>query len=191
MTAAGSQSSVARQLLIDDAGLESVVARSREAGRIGLDTEFMREKTFRADLCLVQVAAGDEVYLVDPTQGFDLAPLADVLADPAVEVIVHAGKQDLEIFYEVYGRLPVNIFDIQVAAAFAGLGATLPYGRLVDAVLGVTLAKGESYTDWCRRPLTPAQLTYAADDVLYLSRSSTGCSSASMSSSGEHGSRRR
>lgn len=135
---------------------------------MSLDTEFMREKTYRARLCLVQVAALDHIFLLDPLSSLDLAPLARLIEDPEIEVLVHAGRQDLEIFFEAYGCVPRNVLDVQVAAAFAGYGSSLPYGRIVESVLGLPLEKGESYTDWCRRPLTDAQMRYAADDVRYL-----------------------
>ena len=148
--------------------LEELATAARSTARIGLDTEFLREKTYRPRLCLVQVAIDDAIYLVDPLEVSDLTPIVDLIADPGVEVVVHAGRQDLELFYEQFGALPRAIFDIQMAAGFAGYGASLAYGRLVEAALGVSLEKGESYSDWCRRPLTGAQLTYAADDVRYL-----------------------
>lgn len=138
------------------------------AGAIGLDTEFMRERTYHPRLCLVQVAVGDNVYLVDATPKIDLSGIGRLVADPRVRVVLHAGKQDLEIFFDAFGVVPVNVFDVQVAAAFAGYGSALPYGRLVETAVGVKLVKGESYSDWCRRPLTRAQLRYAADDVRYL-----------------------
>ena len=145
-----------------------VAEKARAAGAIGLDTEFMRERTYRARLCLVQLSTPDEIFIVDPLVVDDLGALASLVADPAIEVLVHAGRQDLEIFYEGYGVVPKRIFDVQLAAAFAGYGASLPYGRLVQEVAGATLKKGESYSDWCRRPLTEEQLVYAADDVRYL-----------------------
>lgn len=135
---------------------------------MGLDTEFMRERTYRARLCLVQVSTPSGIYIVDPLEVEDLTPLAALIGDPSVEVVVHAGRQDLEIFFERYDVVPSNIYDIQLAAAFAGLGASLPYGRLVQELTGEKLQKGESYSDWCNRPLTNAQMTYAADDVRYL-----------------------
>ena len=155
-------------LVTSDEGLQHALDAVRAAGTMALDTEFMREKTYRARLCLVQVAALDHIFLLDPLSNLDLAPLARLIEDPEIEVLVHAGKQDLEIFYEAYGCVPSNVFDVQLAAAFAGSGASLPYGRLVESVLGLPLEKGESYTDWCRRPLTDAQMRYAADDVRYL-----------------------
>jgi ribonuclease D len=141
--------------------------QARAGGRFGLDTEFLRERTFRARLCLVQVATSDEVYVFDPLTDIDLLPIGKLVADPGIEVIVHAGRQDFELFVESFGSIPANVFDVQIAAGFAGLGASLPYGRLAEEV-GGQVKKGESYTDWCKRPLTPAQLTYAADDVRYL-----------------------
>jgi ribonuclease D len=155
-------------VLRDDASIAQVVSEARAAHRFGLDTEFLREKTYRARLCLVQVSTPDGVYLIDPLESVDLAPLGDLIADEGVEVIVHAGRQDFELFYERFGVVPGNVFDVQLAAAFAGYGASLPYGRLVETITGTSLEKGESYTDWCRRPLTTSQLTYAADDVRYL-----------------------
>ncbi|MEA2505935.1 MAG: ribonuclease [Actinomycetota bacterium] len=148
--------------------VRDAVETARAAGAVALDTEFLRERTYRARLCLVQIATDDGIWLIDATALSDLAPLTELLADPRVEVVVHAGKQDLQIFHDSYGVLPKNVFDVQIAAGFAGLGASLPYGRLIEEVLEVRLEKGESYSDWCTRPLTAAQLSYAADDVRYL-----------------------
>jgi ribonuclease D len=128
----------------------------------------MREKTYHARLCLVQIAVGDEIVLVDPLAEIDLRPIADLIADASVQKVLHAGRQDLELFYESFDVTPSNVFDVQVAAGFVGLGASLPYGQLIRSVLGTNLEKGEAYSDWCRRPLTAAQMRYAADDVRYL-----------------------
>ncbi|HLG70284.1 MAG TPA: ribonuclease D [Chloroflexota bacterium] len=148
--------------------LEEVLAEVRAAGRMGLDTEFLREKTYFARLCLAQVSTPDRVFLLDPTRGLEVDRLSEMLADPAIEVVVHAGWQDLQLFYQRTGCVPANVFDVQLAAGFAGLSASLNYGRLVQEIVGVELEKGEAYTDWCRRPLTDKQLRYAADDVRYL-----------------------
>jgi ribonuclease D len=155
-------------LVTTGAELEHALESAQGAGAIGLDTEFMRERTYRARLCLVQIATFDHVFLIDPLEGSRLRGVADLIADESVEVVVHAGRQDFELFHEIYGVVPKAVFDVQIAAGFAGHGASLPYGRLVEGALGVTLDKGESYTDWCRRPLTEAQLRYAGDDVRYL-----------------------
>jgi ribonuclease D len=128
----------------------------------------MRERTYRARLCLVQLAFEDEIALVDAAGGLDLEPVGEILGDAGVEILVHSGRQDFEIFHDLFGVVPKRSFDVQVAAGFVGHGASLPYGRLVASVLGVQLKKGEAYTDWCRRPLTDAQKTYAADDVRFL-----------------------
>ena len=154
-------------LLTEQTEIDALVDEARSKGFIGLDTEFLREKTYRAKLCLVQVSTRSSLYLVDPLV-HDMGWLAALVADPEIEVVVHAGRQDFEIFYEGWGAVPANVFDVQLAAGFAGYGASLPYGRLVDAIAKVTLQKGESYSDWCRRPLTESQLSYAADDVRYL-----------------------
>lgn len=146
----------------------AIVAEARAEGVIGLDTEFMRERTYRARLCLVQLATPDNIYILDPLEVEDLSQIASLISDPDVEVVVHAGRQDLEIFFERYEAVPARIYDIQLAAAFAGLGASLPYGRLVQELTGAKLKKGESYSDWCHRPLSTEQMTYAADDVRYL-----------------------
>ncbi|HLY67497.1 MAG TPA: ribonuclease D [Chloroflexota bacterium] len=148
--------------------MDGVLAAVRDAGRMGLDTEFLREKTYFARLCLAQVATPEQVFLIDPVRGADAFGLSELLADPAIEVVVHAGWQDLQLFYQRAGCVPANVFDIQLAAGFAGLSASLAYGRLVQELTGVELEKGEAYTDWCRRPLTDKQLSYAADDVRYL-----------------------
>jgi ribonuclease D len=148
--------------------VRAVASRARSAGTVAFDTEFMRERTYRARLCLVQLAFDDEIVLVDAAGGLDLEPVGEILGDDSVEILVHSGRQDFEIFHDLFGVVPKRAFDVQVAAGFVGHGASLPYGRLVASVLGVQLKKGEAYTDWCRRPLTDAQKTYAADDVRFL-----------------------
>ena len=153
--------------------LAAIASEARAAGVIGLDTEFMRERTYRARLCLVQVATPGNIYILDPLEVEDLSEIAALISDPDVEVVVHAGRQDLEIFFERYDVVPARIYDIQMAAAFAGLGASLPYGRLVQELTGAKLKKGESYSDWCHRPLSDEQMTYAADDVRYLLEAAT------------------
>jgi len=155
------------QLVAETRGVAELAGRVRAAGRMGLDTEFVRERTYRARLCLLQVATDDEIALVDPVSA-DVSEIARLVGAPEVEVVVHAGRQDLDILFDRYGTVPSRVYDVQIAAGFAGFGASLPYGRLVESVAGVTLTKGESYTDWCRRPLTPAQLTYAEEDVRFL-----------------------
>jgi ribonuclease D len=144
--------------------------RARAAGRFGIDTEFVSESRYRALLCLVQVVVptgngGQHIELLDPLAGFDHAPLAEVWADPAVEVVLHAGGQDVAILRREWGAAPANIFDTQIAAGFAGFSAQSGYGNLLQGALGVRLAKSAGFTRWDRRPLTEEQLHYARQDV--------------------------
>jgi len=135
---------------------------------VALDTEFMREKTYYAKLCLLQIASEQEVLLIDTLRVQDYEPLAALLRDPQVTKVFHAGGQDLEILYQACGAVVTSYFDTQDAAELIGYSAQVGYGALVAGELGVTLSKADGFTDWTRRPLTPAQLSYAVDDVTYL-----------------------
>lgn len=149
--------------------VDLIAKEARSHGIVGIDTEFLREKTYRARLCLLQISTRDGVYVLDPLDdSIDPRPVAELVGDDEVEVVVHAGRQDFEIFDQEWGIVPKRVFDTQVAAGFAGYGASLPYGRLVQEITGTELAKAESYTDWCKRPLTDKQMKYAANDVRYL-----------------------
>ena len=155
--------------------ITAIAARARETGRLGIDTEFVGEGRYRPLLCLVQVvvldAAGEsQVTVLDPLadDGFDHAPLAAVLADPAVEIVLHAGRQDVALLRRVWGAELTNIFDTQVAAGFAGLRAQLGYEPLLAEILGVRLRKSASFTKWDTRPLSPEQVEYAREDVLHI-----------------------
>jgi len=142
--------------------------RARQEGRLGLDTEFMPEGRYRPLLCLVQIAAGDEIAVLDPLAGFEPGPLAEVLADPAVEIVVHAGRQDVAILRRQWRTTFTNVFDTQVAAGFAGFSAQAGYNGLLHDVLRVRLPKTASFTRWDARPLTDEQLRYARGDVEHL-----------------------
>ncbi len=148
--------------------LEEAVFRLQGARRLAIDTEFMRERTYYAQLCLVQVASDADCFLVDPLAGLDLGPLYEVLADPARPKILHAARQDLEVICNACGRVPGPVFDTQVAAALLGLPPQVGYAELVARQLGHSIDKAQTRTDWSRRPLTAAQLAYAADDVHHL-----------------------
>jgi len=159
------------------ADLEQIAVLARESGRVGIDTEFMAEGRYRPLLCLVVVGVDDpsgpdgvRTELIDPLarDAPDPAPLAALLADPAVEVVVHAGRQDLDILRRAWNTEVTSVFDTQVAAGFVGLGAGSGYGRLVQGVLKVTLPKGETFAKWDARPLTDDQLAYAHEDVRHL-----------------------
>lgn len=133
-----------------------------------LDTEFLRENTYRAKLCLLQVATPEQLACIDPLALPDLQPLYALLHDRRITKVLHSAHQDLEIFYDLTGQIPGPIFDTQIAATLLGQGEQIGYGNLVKEELGIELEKGQARTDWCRRPLDEAQLHYAADDVRYL-----------------------
>jgi ribonuclease D len=143
--------------------------RARAAGRFGIDTEFVSESRYRALLGLVQIVVevdgGQHIELLDPLAGFDHEPLAAVWADPAVEVVIHSGGQDVAILRRAWGVAPANVFDTQIAAGFGGFSAQAGYGNLLQAALGVRLAKSAGFTRWDKRPLTEEQLDYARKDV--------------------------
>ena len=155
---------------------DPAVLQARLADRpasVGLDTEFIRERTYWPQLALVQLAigseaTGQEVLLIDPLVPGMCAALVPLLTDPAVLKIMHSASEDLVAFKRACGVVPAPLFDTQIAAALAGIGAGMGYQRLVQERIGVALTKGETRSDWLRRPLSPAQLEYAADDVLHL-----------------------
>lgn len=135
---------------------------------VAVDTEFVRERTYRARPCLVQVATPSEHALIDLLAGVDLAPLRAVLLRTSLLKVLHAARQDLEIFHALWGEVPAPVFDTQLAASVLGLGDQVSFSGLVRDVLGVEVSKAETLTDWSRRPLSPAQLRYAAEDVVRL-----------------------
>ncbi len=162
--------------LATSADLAAVAQAARNHGRLGIDTEFMSEGRYRPLLCLVQVAVdgqsngeGPRIALIDTLDGsLEVEPLADLLASPDVEVVLHAGRQDVAILRRVWGTMVNNIFDTQIAAGFAGASAQSGYGNLLSQVLGRRVGKTASYTRWDSRPLTGEQLSYAAEDVAHL-----------------------
>jgi ribonuclease D len=148
----------------------ALAERARDEGRFGIDTEFVPEGRYRPLLCLVQVCVGEEIVLLDPLLdgGFDPAPLAAVLADPEVEVVLHAGRQDVAIMRREWRTEVTNVFDTQVSAGFAGFPAQAGYLGLLADALGTRLKKSASFTRWDVRPLTDEQLRYAREDVEHL-----------------------
>jgi ribonuclease D len=148
--------------------LDAAVFRLQGARRFAIDTEFMRESTYYPQLCLVQVASDTDCYLVDPLAGLDLAPLLATLADRGKPKVLHAARQDLEVLLNVGGHVPGPLFDTQVAAALLGFPPQVGYAELVARQLGHSIDKAQTRTDWSRRPLSDAQLAYAADDVHHL-----------------------
>jgi ribonuclease D len=141
---------------------------ARREGRFGLDTEFVSERRYKPLLCLVQVVVGDRIEILDPLGDLDPAPLAAILADPEVELVLHAGRQDVALLKRSWSTEIHNIFDTQVAAGFAGYGAQSGYESLVRSLLGVSAKGAEGFSRWDRRPLTPEQIEYARADVEHL-----------------------
>jgi len=150
--------------------LEAFMGKLSAAKWLALDTEFLREKTYYAKLCLIQIEADGHRACVDPLSIDDLSSLTDVLNDPEITIVLHAAHQDMEILLQLSGKTPTPVFDTQVAAAVLGLGDTMAYARLVEQMLGVAIDKSQVRTDWSRRPLKEAQLKYAIDDVRYLAQ---------------------
>lgn len=156
-------------MYITDTGeLAAFVARARRHAAVGIDTEFMRERTYFARLCLVQLATDDEAVIVDPLAVPDLSPLKALLVDKKVVKVLHAGVQDLEIFFREFGVAAAPVFDTQVAATLAGFPQQVGYGPLVHEMLAEKIDKGDTYSDWTRRPLSETQVAYALNDVRYL-----------------------
>lgn len=135
---------------------------------LAIDTEFLREKTYYPRLCLLQLATDNAIAVVDPFKVEKLGVLAEALQDESIVKVLHAGSQDIEILLRETGVVPHPLFDTQIAATLMGHVQQVGLGPLVSSVLGVQLKKGDSFTDWSRRPLSRSQMNYAADDVRYL-----------------------
>ena len=148
--------------------LLTLCTRLENASWLALDTEFIREKSYYPEFCLLQVCDGTVAACVDPLSIEDLSPLRHLLLNEKITKVFHAGRQDLEILYLLWGKLPAPVFDTQLAATLFGLGDQVGYANLVEQLLRRRLTKGHARTDWSRRPLDEAQLRYAYDDVIYL-----------------------
>ncbi len=155
-------------LIVDDTALADCCARLRGEAWVAVDTEFMRERTYYPELCLLQLGTPDAVYCVDILALRDTAALRELLGIADNFKVFHAARQDLETLWPVCGGPASPLFDTQIAAALCGHDEQIGYAALVDALLGVSLPKEHQRTDWARRPLDPAQLEYAANDVRYL-----------------------
>ncbi len=156
------------EIVSDQRTLETRCRGWRAAGCFAFDTEFIRDETYDAALCLIQVTTDESVVLVDPTAGLDVGPFWDLVADQTVVTVVHAGKEDFEVCLRSTGKVPRNVFDVQIAAGFVGHGYPLSLVRLVEQMVRHRISKAQTLTDWLRRPLTPEQIRYAAEDVVYL-----------------------
>jgi ribonuclease D len=156
-------------VISDSSTLADFCGRMSTEVFVTVDTEFMRDRTYWPDLCLVQVAGAEAAAAIDPmAEGIDLAPLFELLANPQVLKVFHAARQDLEIFFIQGGRLPMPIFDSQVAAMVCGFGDSVSYETLAARLAGARIDKSFRFTDWSKRPLSDRQLTYALGDVTHL-----------------------
>ncbi len=157
------------ETIVTTAQLAEFCARAAGYDFVTVDTEFLRESTYWPKLCLLQAATDDEAVLVDPlVAGLDLSPFFDLMANADVTKVFHAARQDIEIFVKLSGKVPVNVFDTQIAASVCGFGDSVSYDNLVRAVTGVELDKSSRFTDWSARPLTEKQKIYALADVTHL-----------------------
>lgn len=148
--------------------LEALCTRLKDYAWLAIDTEFHREKTYYPQLCLLQIGTSDFVACIDALSLKDLHPLLEVLYDRRITKVMHAGRQDLEIFYHMCGELPVPVFDTQIAAMLLGYPEQISYAGLVFELLGVRLRKAYTRADWTCRPLPAEQLRYAVEDAYYL-----------------------
>jgi ribonuclease D len=148
--------------------LDDLCERIKNAPWIAVDTEFLREKTYYPKFCLLQLATPDWVACVDPITLPNLKKLFDAIYNPNVIKVFHSCRQDLEIFYQLTGKLPTPIFDTQIAAPLLGFTESVGYGMLVSSFMNVNLEKTHTRADWSARPLSADEIQYAADDVIYL-----------------------
>jgi ribonuclease D len=157
-------------LIIDSKTLQQTCTELEKSPVLFVDTEFVRERTYYSKLCLLQICGMEgEAFAVDTlSDGLDLAPLWQLLLSPAHLKVMHAGRQDMELFHQHTGALPQPFLDTQIAAMFLGLGEQVGYEGLVRHFLDIPVCKAQQYTNWSRRPLSEEQLTYALDDVLHL-----------------------
>jgi ribonuclease D len=157
------------ELITDTKDLAAACARLARHPFVTVDTEFLRETTYYPLLCIAQLASPDEVVVLDAlAPGIDLAPFFELMADARVMKVFHAARQDIEICWHRAQTIPHPLFDTQVAAMVLGHGDSISYDQLVQRITGDTLDKSNRFTDWSRRPLSPAQLTYAESDVTHL-----------------------
>jgi len=156
-------------LITDTVTLAAFCDSLKGADFVTVDTEFMRETTYWAKLCLVQIGGPDEARCIDPlAPDINLKPLYNLMADHSILKVFHAGRQDLEIFFNAMGEVPAPVFDTQIAAMVCGFGDQVGYEALVSKLAGANLDKSQRFTDWAQRPLTERQVTYALGDVTHL-----------------------
>ncbi len=156
-------------LISDNSALQTFCDRLTGVDYVTVDTEFLREKTYWPQLCLVQIASDDDAAVIDAlAPGIDLQPVFDILSDPKILKVFHAARQDMEIFYHMMGYLPAPIFDTQIAAMVCGFGDSVGYEQLVAKLVKAQVDKSSRFTDWSLRPLSDKQIDYALSDVTHL-----------------------
>ena len=156
------------QLIDTDEKLEKFCNILEKQSFITVDSEFIREHCYYPKLCLLQVAYEGDCAVIDPLAHVDLSPFFDILQNPDIVKVFHSGRQDIEIFYNLTGKTPKNVFDTQIAAMVCGFSENIGYGNLVHDIVHIDLDKSQRLTDWSLRPLDEAQLKYAVCDVTYL-----------------------
>lgn len=157
------------KLITQSSDLKFAIDSISDRPFIAIDTEFMREKTYYSQLCLVQLCSEDTAFCIDTlAPDIDLSPLFALMVNPNIIKIFHAGRQDMEIFVNMTGDVPMPVYDTQIAAMVCGLGDQVAYDKLAQHYIGVTLDKSSRFTNWSQRPLTERQISYALDDVIYL-----------------------
>ncbi|MHB1109500.1 MAG: ribonuclease D [Devosia sp.] len=157
------------ELITSTSVLAAFCERAAGYDFVTVDTEFLRETTYWPKLCLLQAATEDEAVLIDPlADGLSLGPFFELLANDKTTKVFHAARQDIEIFVKLTGRVPLNIFDTQIAASVCGFGDSVSYDNLVRSIVDVELDKSSRFTDWSARPLSEKQRVYALADVTHL-----------------------
>lgn len=152
----------------DETSLSHFIDENKSITWMGFDTEFIGEKRFYTLLCLIQISTENGFYLIDPISLEDLQPVLDLLQNPTITKLSHAGENDYRLLYNLYGIVPKNVFDMQIAAGFIGHRYPISFQKLVDKELGIHLSKGYTVSDWEARPMNKKQIKYALDDVIYL-----------------------
>src|SRR5215475_14782446 len=156
-------------LITTTTDLAAACERMSRHNFVTVDTEFLRETTYYPLLCVAQMAIADEAVVIDAlADGLDLTPFFELMANEGVLKVFHAARQDIEIVWHQAKLIPHPVFDTQVAAMVLGYGESISYEQLVQRITGDTLDKSNRFTDWTRRPLTPAQIAYAVSDVTHL-----------------------
>jgi ribonuclease D len=150
------------------AQIDAICRQCRTEGRFAFDTEFVMEDRFETEVCLLQIATENSISIIDPFLDLDLNPIWSLVSDARVEAVVHAGQEDLALCVQHTGQVPRRVYDVQIAAGFTGQTYPLSLQKLVQTTLHIRLHKAKTLTDWRKRPLTPEQIHYAAEDVSYL-----------------------